>query len=202
MRWISKIPSEDMARKEELMKDGWRPIKEPKTMGAVIAAAIPISFLLLLIVGGWLTWLFPAFREAMNFEKITFRIDLKLLLYLIGIYLYILIHELIHLAMIPDAFRSPRTFFGLNGFFGFVYSEEIMTKGRFLLVSIMPLFILSFVASLILFALGGYHGYWMLLFLINAAGACVDIFNILLVGWQVPRKGMIVGNGMATYYKA
>lgn len=202
MRFINKIPTENNDRKEQLMREGWQSLKEPKQMGAVIGAALPLSILLFFVCGAWLYFLFPDFRAALNFSKIVFRIELKLLLYIAGIYGYILLHEIIHLLMIPKALQSEKTFFGLNGFFGFVYSEEVLTKARFLIVSIMPLLLLSFVMPIIFRVLNIYSGYWMMLFMVNAAGACVDIFNILLVGWQVPSGGSVVGNGMATYYKA
>ncbi|MDO5095436.1 MAG: DUF3267 domain-containing protein [Peptostreptococcaceae bacterium] len=202
MRLIGKIPAENNERKESLMREGWQPLKESKRMAVVIGAALPISILLFFICGKWLYFLFPEFQEALQFEKIIFRIDLKLILYMLGIYGYILLHEIIHLLTIPNALSSDKTFFGINGFFGFVYSEEILTKARFIIVSIMPLLQLSFVMPILFKVLNIYHGYWMMLFMINAAGACVDIFNMILVGWQVPSRGLVVGNGLATYYKA
>lgn len=202
MKKIKKIPSENPLRTQMLLEDGWKPLKEPQSMPVLIALALPISFLLLYAAGSWLAFLFPEFRSSLNFSKITFRIDWKLLFYIAGIFFCTFVHEFIHLLMIPSVFRSDKTFWGLNGFFGFVYSEEILTKSRFMLISIMPLILLSFVLPFLLRLLGIYGGYFMLLFMINAAGACVDIFNMLLVAFQVPQGGYVVGNGPATYYRA
>lgn len=202
MKKIKQIPPENPLRTQMLLKEGWKPLKEPKSMPILIALALPISFLLLYVTGLWLAFLFPEFRSSLNFTKITFRIDWKILFYIAGIFFYAFIHEFIHLLMVPHILHSDKTFWGLNGFFGFVYSEEILTKSRFMIISIMPLLLLSFILPLLLRLSGIYGGYFMLLFMINAAGACVDIFNILLVGFQVPRGGHVVGNGPATYYRA
>ena len=62
----------------------------------------------------------------------------------------------------------------------------------------MPLVLLTFVIPLICRMFDFYHWYLLLLCVINAGGACVDIFNIILIAKQVPTKGMIVSNGMKT----
>ncbi|MDO4720377.1 MAG: DUF3267 domain-containing protein [Peptostreptococcaceae bacterium] len=202
MKKIKKIPSESPLRTQMLLEDGWQPLKEPPSMPVLIALALPISFLLLYAAGSWLAFLFPEFRSSLNFSKITFRIDWKFLFYIMGIFFCTFVHEFLHLLMIPNVFQSEKTFWGLNGFFGFVYSEEILTKSRFMLVSIMPLILLSFILPLLLRLSGIYRGYFMLLFMINAAGSCVDVFNMLLVAFQVPQGGHVVGNGPTTYYRA
>lgn len=201
MKKIKKIPPENDLRRQMLFKEGWTPLKEPKSMPLLITLALPISFFLLYIVGFWLSFLFPEFQENLNFTKISFRLNLYTLFYIVGIFLYIFIHEMIHLFMIPKALQSEQTFWGLNGCFGFVYSEEILTKSRFMLVSIMPFILLSIVLPFLMSLIGIYKGYFMLLFLVNAAGSCVDIFNMLLIGFQVPSGGFVIGNGPSTYYK-
>lgn len=143
MKRIKKIPCENSSLTRQLLKDRWKPLKEPKSMAIVIAAALPISFVLLYFAGSRLIFLFPEFRESLYFTKITFRIDWKILFYIAGLFFYTFIHELIHLLTIPNALRSDKTFWELNGFFGFVYSEEKLTKSRFILISILPLLLLS-----------------------------------------------------------
>ena len=58
--------------------------------------------------------------------SIEFVIDLKVVLFLLGILIYAFIHEMIHALCIPNAIHSEKVFWGLNGCFGFVFSEEKM----------------------------------------------------------------------------
>ena len=204
MKYIKKIPAENEKNTKELLKNGWKVLKEPPSLGVIIAIAMPISIILMLITLLYFGMLFP---DNMDFWKsenlsIEFTINLKTLLYIVGIWLYAFLHEVIHALTIPNAIRSNKTFLGINGFFGFVYSEETIKKERFILVAVMPLLILSFGVPLICKILGSYHGYLLLLCIINAGGACVDIFNIMLIIKQVPPKGMLVSNGMKTFYKS
>ena len=203
MKYIKKIPHENEKNTKELLKNGWKVLKEPSSLGIKIAIAMPISIILMFVTLFYFGLLFP---ENMTFLKsgnifIEFRIDFKVLFYIAGILIYTFLHELIHALTIPNAIHSKKTYLGINGFFGFVYSEEEIKKKRFILVSVMPLLILSFGVPLLCKIFGYYHWYVLLLSIINAGGACVDIFNVILIAKQVPSRGMIVSNGMKTLYR-
>ena len=203
MKYIKKIPQENIAVTEEYLQNGWKVLKEPSSLGITIASAMPISIILMMLTVFYFMLLFP---EKMNIIdanglSIEFTINLKSLLYVVGVLIYTFLHEMIHALTIPNAIYSKKTYWGINGCFGFVYSEEEIKKVRFILVSIMPLVILTFVIPLVCKIFDFYHWFLLLLCIINAGGACVDIFNIILVAKQVPSRGMIVSNGMKTLYK-
>lgn len=110
------------------------------------------------------------------------------------------LHELIHAAFIPNITKSDKTFWGLNGLFGFVFTTEPINKGRFLIISCMPFLLLSFCALPIAYLCGFLNTYTFLLFFINAAGSCVDFLNIILIIFQVKGNRAIINNGFETYY--
>ena len=202
MKYIKEIPKENKILTEELLQKEWKVLKEP-SLGLSIVLSMPISIILMGVTIFYYGLLFPAVFSIVGADgfSIEFTINFKSLLYVVGILMYAFLHEMIHAFVIPNAIHSKKTYWGINGCFGFVYSEEEIEKGRFILISIMPLLILTFVTPLIYKIFNFYHWYLLLLCIINAGGACVDIFNIILIAKQVPSKGLIVSNGMKTFYK-
>ncbi len=203
MKYIKSIPQENEEITKELTQNQWKLLKEPHSLGITITVSIPISIILMLLTVLYFTLLFPNSMDFFNTDKLSieFSLNLKFLFYVVGILFYTFLHEMIHALAIPNVIHSDKTFWGINGCFGFVYSEETIMKRRFMLVSIMPLLVLTFIVPLVCRVFHFYHWYLLLLCVINAGGACVDIFNIILIAKQVPAKGMIVSNGMRTLYK-
>lgn len=203
MKYIKEIPDENKELTEELVQKGWNILKEPSSLSKTIALSIPISIILMVIAIGYLMILFPEKLDMANVDgfSIEITINVKLLLYIGGLLAYTFLHEMIHAMMIPNVFRSEKTYWGMNGCFGFVYSEDEIKKGRFILISIMPLIVLTFMVPLVLKIAGISPWYILLLCVINAGGACVDIFNLILIIKQVHSAGMVVSNGMRTLYK-
>jgi hypothetical protein len=111
------------------------------------------------------------------------------------------IHEFLHACFIPNILKSDKTYWGINVFCGFVFTTEKIKKGRFLIISIMPLILLSIIFPFILNILGWLNSYTILLCLINAMGSCVDCLNICLVAIQVPNGSYILNNVFETYFK-
>lgn len=90
----------------------------------------------------------------------------------------------------------------MNGLFGFVYTEEVISKIRFVVVSVMPLLLLSFVFPLAAMQTGLLHrGFVVFLCVLNAGGSCVDVLNLLLIAFQVPKGGLVVSNGPRSFYR-
>lgn len=150
----------------------------------------------------WLIRISTSLREQLqpNF-RVTLQFDLFTILYFGMMLIFLLVHELIHAIFIPNFIRSQKTFWGMNGLFGFVYTEEPITKSRFMVISVMPLLILSFLLPLVMELLGFLNNFIMFLCILNAGGACVDILNLILILVQVPKGGSIVSNGNVTLYK-
>lgn len=203
MKYIKSIPKENEQITSEYIHKGWKLLKEPSSLAVTILISMPIAIILMLITLFYFRKLFPECLKFLEADSLSieFVIDLKVVLFLLGILIYAFIHEMIHALCIPNAIHSEKVFWGLNGCFGFVFSEEKIKKSRFIVVSVMPLIILSFVLPLIFKIFGFYHWYLLVLCIVNAGGACVDIFNIILVAKQVPSKGMVFNNGMRTLFK-
>lgn len=204
MRYTNKIKPTDKTLSEELLSSGWRKLKEPSSLGVLILLSVPFMFINAVIEIFILYNLYEPLQELIKNKEgfsFEFRIDLWTLVFVIGIIIFMAIHEFLHACFIPKVWSSDKTYWGINGVCGFVFTEEKIKKGRFLLISIMPFFILSIVLPFILKVFGWLNGYTSLLCLINAMGSCADIFNICLIMIQVPNGAYIINNGFETYYK-
>ncbi|MFI3238868.1 MAG: DUF3267 domain-containing protein, partial [Lachnospiraceae bacterium] len=197
-----QLPKTDLNLKERLEKDGWIKIKEPKNLPLAILFSYPFILILcgvVILIGYYLE---PELFGAFTGDTISFSISLDIMTaaFIVVTFLYTILHELIHGAFIPNVLSSSKTFWGFNGIFGFIYTQEPMKKGRFIVVSCMPFIVLSLVALPVSYLLGLLNGYTFLLFLINAGGSCVDFLNIVLIFFQVKRNRSIINNGFETYY--
>lgn len=202
MRFIKRIPLENKEKTLQLSASGWRRLKEPQNVSTAILYSIPIAFLLMVMNGGWMYFISPEFRSMMAIDelKIKIVINAAALLYVVIIFVFLFIHEMVHAVFIPNILQSSCTYWGFNGLTGFVYTEEMIGKRRYFIISVMPLLILSFLLPAILSVLGMLNRFIMLLCIINAGGSCVDILNMILVWIQVPAEGKMISNGFATYY--
>lgn len=203
MQFVKKIPGENKERTKELLSSGWNRLKEPSDLGIAILYSLPISIILMTVNGIWFFLISPVFKNFINSGGfiVEFQINIKSLVYILAVILFLLVHELIHAIFVPGVFHSLCTYWGFNGVFGFVYTEEIMAKKRFMIISIMPLLLLSFILPAVLSFFGISNWFIIILCTINAGGSCVDILNMFLVAGQVPQKGIIVNNGYSTYFK-
>ena len=204
MRFIKKIPLENKEKTKELLSSGWHKLKEPRNASIAILCSLPLSLILMAVNGMWLYFISTGLRNFMQLDDFTieFQITIKsLIIFILAVILFLFIHEIIHALFIPNIVHSTCTYWGFNGLFGFVYTEEIIKKRRFLLISIMPLLILSFLLPVVLSFLGISN--WLAIFIsvLNAGGSCADILNIILIMAQVPSNGEIINNGFSTYYK-
>ncbi|WMI81179.1 DUF3267 domain-containing protein [Anaerotignum sp. MB30-C6] len=202
MRYMKNLPKTDEKLREKLLSEGWKKIREPRSLGL----AILLSFPLALLFGGLVLWLAYILRPSLfgvfatNSLEITLKFNLQSLLFVLSIYGYMFLHELIHALFIPNFYQSDRTFFGINGLFGFVFTTEPIKKGRFLVISVMPFILLSIIPLFLLDLLGLLNWYIVGLCFINATGSCVDFLNMFLIGFQVKRKHSIINNGFETYF--
>lgn len=131
-------------------------------------------------------------------SQISVTIDLLDLVYVI---VTIFIHELIHLAFVPDFLTSDKAFLGITYFGGFAYSEEVLSKSRFTLVLLAPFVVISIILPGILGALNLLSPLVKFLILSNAMGSCVDMLGLILILIQVPAGAYLTCNGTRTYWK-
>lgn len=164
--------------------------------------AIPLA-LILVGITTWLVYqlnpgLFAFLEErAINF---TVSFNFATLLYIIGIFVFMLIHEFIHAVLIPNFIKSDKTFWGINGLFGFVFTTEPIKKRRYIIISFMPCILLSIILPILLDMVQLLNGYMAFLCVLNAMGSCVDFLNVVLIVFQVPNNAVIINNGFETYY--
>jgi len=133
-----------------------------------------------------------------SLQTITLTINLQDVACLIGL---VFIHELIHLVFIPDFLISDKTFLGITYFGGFVYSEEAISKSRYILITLAPFILLSIILPGILGALDLLNPLARVLILLNAMSSGVDILTLVLVLIQVPADVYFTSNGIRTYWK-
>jgi hypothetical protein len=204
MKYIKKIPPADTELKNKLLSEGWTKLKEPSNLGTVILFSIPFMFINGAVSLFIAFYLYPPLQEILKIGyelSFSFTVNFFTLIFVVVMVLFLTIHEFLHACFIPNVLKSDKTYWGFNGFAGFVYTYEKIRKGRFLIISIMPFFLLSIVLPFVLNIFGWLNGYTIFLCLINAMGSCADCLSICLVALQVPNGSYIINNGFETYFK-
>lgn len=208
MRYVYTLPKPSTTFRDHLLQTGWKKIKEPTNIFVTTLISIPILLILFVVEILYLNLLESALTKSLitfftnnNTFSISFTINIASLSILIFCWMFMVLHELLHMAFIPNVLTSDKTKWGINMLFAFVVSEEQFSKNRFFLISIFPLIVLSILFPLLLDLFGLLNQYTMTLALINAAGSCVDVLGICIVGMRVPKNGIIVSNVTETYYK-
>ncbi|WP_202946177.1 DUF3267 domain-containing protein [Desulfosporosinus orientis] len=139
-----------------------------------------------------------SFEEfGLNASSISISINL---FHVVGIFLLLLIHEFIHLSLIPSFIKSEKTFFGINPCYGFVYSEELISKNRYIIITLAPFVIISVILPVIGGLMGLLNPFAKFLILFNAMASSVDILNFILVAKQTPSKSYLTSNGQYTFW--
>lgn len=197
----NRFPRVDSERHQYLLDNQWTLVKGPKSIALTILLSIPLMFLNAFI----------AFWIIRTFDSITFEefgigsdsVDIPFnLVYLLGFVLILIIsHELMHLIFMPNFIKSKKTYIGLTLFGGYVYSEEIVTKIRFIIMIIAPFFIISIILPIILSFFGLLTTFIKLIVLANAASSSVDILCLILILIYVPSGASLANNGSKGYWK-
>ena len=133
-----------------------------------------------------------------SLQTITLTINLQNVAYLIGL---VFIHELIHLVFIPGFLVSDKTFLGITYFGGFVYSKEVISKSRYILITLAPFVLLSIILPGILGSLDLLNPSTKILILLNAMSSGVDMLGLIPIMIQVPDGAYLTSNGIRTYWK-
>ncbi|WWU45911.1 DUF3267 domain-containing protein [Paraclostridium sordellii] len=204
MKYTKQLPKTDENLSNQLLIDGWKKIKEPSNLTLATLLSIPFMLFCSIIFLSLIFYINPDFKNLFRISdsiRFTIQINLKTLLFLAGIYLFTLLHELIHAIFIPNALKSDKIYFDVRLLYGFVYTTEKISKFRFIIVSIMPFIILSIIFPILLNAFGLLNNYILFLCLLNALGSSVDFLNIFLILTQVPNKSYLIINGFETYFK-
>ena len=204
MRYIKKMPRTDKKLSNILISEGWKKIKEPSNLGVATLLSVPFMLINGIISFSIAFFLYPPLKEFFLSNQglnIKLKIDFITMVYVLIIILFMTLHEFIHACFIPNVLKSNNTYWGINGFFGFVCTNEKIKKSRYIIISIMPFILLSVILPFILNILGWLNYFTLFLCLINSMGSCVDFLNICIVTSQVPNGSHIVNNGFETYFK-
>lgn len=201
MKYISKIPEADINLRDKMINNGWKILKEPKNLVTATLISLPISIINIYLCIFFMKWINKDILTIINSivydGKIAFTIKFMHIVY---IYLYILLHEVIHLVLIPNFTKSKSTFISVRLWGGFVYTEEVIKKRRYLIITILPFIILSFVVPLLMNIIGINPMIILTLSIINSAGSSVDVLSLILLLFQVPKDSSIKNNGKKTFY--
>lgn len=203
MLYRKKVPPTNTNLSEELLSIGWKKIKEPKNLFAAIMLSVPLmilnAFITLYFVSPVKNWLIELVRKLDSFSLVI-TIDIKLIAYIIVVFVFLVVHELLHAIFIPNFIKSEKTYWGITPFGGFVSTTEEITKCRFVLISIVPFVLLSLMMPMILNFANIFNGFAAFLAIMNAMASSVDILNMLLIIIQVPNGSRIINSGFETYY--
>ena len=201
MKYVKKIPKTDLELRDALLLKGWQPIKEASNLIIAILLSIPfmvinalITYFVLSIIHLDAAASVITIINASSWE-FTIRFD-----YPVYLFLFIILHEFLHLVCIPNFYKSQKTFWGLRPWGGFVFTTEELSKSRFLIVTIVPFITLSIIMPVILGLFGLLNSFMLFLVFLNAISSSVDMLNFFTVLFQVPRDGRIINNGFESYY--
>ncbi|MTI65481.1 MAG: DUF3267 domain-containing protein [Firmicutes bacterium] len=194
------MPKVNKDKHIELLDKKWKQLIGPKSIVIAILISIPImiltTFITILLINIVSTISFKEFGINKNSIKISINV-----IGIASVFFMVIIHELIHLIFIPNFKKSDKIVIGFSLFGGYVYSEEVIAKSRYILISITPYIIISIISPLVLGVLGLLNPIIKFLILVNAIASSVDILNFLLILFQVPSDAYLTSNGMTTYWK-
>ena len=191
----------DTQKQRDLIAGQWVKLEEPKNMLTVILTSVPFMILnatITLLIAGMFV---PVSPEYFGIGGTSFSFQIDLLPLLFGVVGILAAHELVHVLCIPDFIRSDTTCMGITFGGGFVYTEEKLTRTRYLLISFAPFIVISLILPCILGMLHLLSPLILGLLVLNSLGSSVDILIAVLVLMQVPSTAYLVANGRDTYWK-
>lgn len=195
-----QLPEFDKNLHQELVDSGWVVLKEPRSIAAFIILSVPFMLTNLVIAVMAIRTFSTISWEEFGFTPDSFTININLGV-VAALILLIMFHELFHLVFIPNFISSKKTYVGLAIFGGFVYTEEEITKSRYILITVAPFVIVSIILPIILGFFGVLTSPLKLLVLLNAMASSVDMLTLLIIITQVPNRAIIKNNRPKTYWK-
>jgi hypothetical protein len=156
--------------------------------------AVPLGIIACVIVGALWCFLTPL-RNA-SFDSLG-----TLFIALIAL---MPIHELIHAAVHPGSGMSDDSILGFWPSRLLLYAHYVreLSRTRFIVILLMPLLVISFVPLLACALTGRSSVLLAFTSIVNALGACGDIFAIGLLLFQVPSDARIRNQGYRTFWRA
>ncbi len=199
MEFLNKLPKSNPTTHLELVENEWIPLKEPKNLISAILLSTPLMVIAASISIGMIN-IFSSISLSdfgIKPDEITITINLSMILWL---FFLLVVHEFIHLILVPNFMKSEKTYVGITLFGGFVLTEEEISKSRYILITIAPFVIISIILPLVLSSLGLLTTTLKFLIILNAMSSSVDLLNLLIIK-QVPKNAILKSNGPNTYWK-
>ncbi|WP_256622925.1 DUF3267 domain-containing protein [Methanolobus chelungpuianus] len=175
-------------------------LKEPQRLMTAVAVSIQLMVLNVLLTVGIFSLFRPVSPSDFGFGQDGFSRTVSLEA-VVGLSLLLIVHEMLHLVMIPGFASSDRTCAGITYAGGFVYTEEEIPKARYLLVTALPFVIISVLLPLVLGNAGLLTAGSMALILFNSMASSVDVLSMFLILTQASAGSRLTGNGTRTYWK-
>lgn len=195
-----KIPEFSSERHSQLIGEHWTVLREPKNFFSAIMLSIPLMAINLFITLVTINLFTPISLSTfgINPAAISININFGAIAVLMAL---VAIHELLHLVFIPGFRRSDKTYLGITYFGGFVYSEDKISKMRYVLITIAPFVSISIFLTIVLGFLSLLTPYLMFLIVLNSMASSVDILTLVLILYHVPSGSYITANGTRSYWK-
>lgn len=205
MKWAWGIPKANIETRNKLLEQKWTLLKQSMMSPVSVVSSVTLIFITTLITVGFALLLDPSWKDWVgrikleNSDQMAF---MAVSLIVVSMVAVLYVHEFVHAIFLPRPF-TDRVIVGSNGAFGFTYTEQQISRERYMVVAIMP-FLLSFLGLLALSWFGYINIYTVFLCVINAGGAAADIYMIIFLLIKVPRGARVIflnTNGGELFYK-
>lgn len=200
LKIIKSIPKTDKEVEIKYLEEGWKKLREPKNIILYMILSIPLMLFLGIITMIIIKTFSTFTMKDLGFTNEGFMLTINIPI-ILSFFVLIYIHEILHVLLVPNFIKSSRTFLGITWFGGFAYTEEEISRNRFLVISMLPFFIISIIFPFLLNLFGILTTSIKIISILNALSSCVDLLNFIIVIFQVPKGSKMVMNGQATYYK-
>jgi hypothetical protein len=158
--------------------------------------ALPIGIVSFVLVGG--LWILATPLSASFFSSPRF-----VLIALPSFLALVVVHELVHAAVHPQAGKSDKSVLGFwpSRLLFYAHYDGELTRNRFIAILAMPTLVISLLPLAIALVTQHAHGLVAWLSSMNVLFACGDIFGILLLAFQVPSGAVCHNSGWRTFWR-
>jgi len=200
IKLVIGIPKTNKDKHADLLKNNWTPLREPKNILLSLLLSMPIMVVSALFSLSIISIFVPlsAAYFGVNTGQMSIIVNLPFIAAIVTVFIA---HELIHLLLIPGFVKSDKTYMGLTYLGLFVYTEEILSKKRYIAISACPFLFISVLLPVLLGISGLLNPVIIIVILLNSLGSSVDILGLILIMYHVPFDAQLKSNGMLTYWK-
>jgi hypothetical protein len=171
----------------------WKPMREPRPW-LIQFIALPIGIVTAALIAVlWLT-ITPLRLATFTLTPVAF---------LISVVGTVVVHELAHAVVHPAAGCSPHSILGFWPKCGAFYAhyDGELSRNRFLVIGLMPLFVITILPLLVAAALQVASGWLAFISSFNALIACGDVLAAGAVLLQIPANAILRNQGWRTYWR-